>query len=631
MNKTKAQQSEKDWERIVWTDDIPCQACENPTYKWREIPWKKLECRVFKLQKRIYQASSRGDVKTVRGLQKLLMKSWSAKCLSVRRVSQDNQGKKTAGVDGVKSLTPKQRFDLIKQLQLGIKVSPTRRVWIPKPGTEEKRPLGIPTMKDRALQALVKLALEPEWEAVFEPNSTGFRSGRSTHDAVAAIFIAIKSQPKYMLDADISKCFDKINHEQLLRKLNTFPTLRRIIRAWLKAGVMDGEQMFPSISGTPQGSVISPLLANIALHGMEYRIKELAESFDIKRPNSKYQLPKRDKRKSISIIRYADDFVILHEDINAITKCKQVISEWLSEMGLELKPSKTRIAHTLYEHEGEKPGFDFLGYTIRQYQVGKYKTGKDTQGNPLGFKTIITPSKESQKRHYVQIAEVIEKHRGVSQAALIKNLNPLIRGWCNYFATVASSEVFSKMDTLMYWKLRKWANCRHRNKGQRWINQRYWQSIGNDNWVFATSQQESNPVCLLKHSATKIKDYVKVKGEASPYDGNLIYWSKRKGEHPQMPTRMAKLLKSQKGKCAHCGLFFKDEDVMEIDHIIPKSKSGLNEYKNFQLLHRHCHDNKTANDGSLGNQSDCNSVKPKPPVIPENYRWVDDMLVVTCV
>ncbi|MBD2458366.1 group II intron reverse transcriptase/maturase [Nostoc sp. FACHB-87] len=631
MNKTKAQQSEKDWERIVWTDDIPSQACENPTYKWREIPWKKLERRVFKLQKRIYQASSRGDVKTVRGLQKLLMKSWSAKCLSVRRVSQDNQGKKTAGVDGVKLLTPKQRFDLIKQLQLGIKVSSTRRVWIPKPGTEEKRPLGIPTMKDRALQALVKLALEPEWEAVFEPNSTGFRPGRSTRDAVAAIFIAIKSQPKYILDADISKCFDKINHKQLLRKLNTFPTLRRMIRACLKAGVMDGEQIFPAISGTPQGSVISPLLANIALHGLEYRIKELAESFDIKRRNGKYQLPKRDKRKSISIIRYADDFVILHEDINAITKCKQVISEWLSEMGLELKPSKTRIAHTLYEYEGEKPGFDFLGYTIRQYQVGKYQTGKDTQGNPLGFKTIITPSKVSQKRHYAQIAEVIEKHKGVSQAALIRNLNPLIRGWCNYFATVASSKVFSKMDTLVYWKLRKWAKGRHRNKGQKWINQRYWQSIGDDNWVFATSPQGSNPVRLLKHSATKIKDYVKVKGEASPYDGNLIYWSKRKGKYPQMPTRMAKLLKSQKGKCAYCGLFFKDEDVMEIDHIIPKSKSGSDEYKNLQLLHRHCHDHKTANDGSLGNQSDCNSVKPKPLVIPDNYRWVDDMLVMTYV
>lgn len=202
---------------------------ELPMYKWNEIPWQKLERNVFKLQKRIYKASRRGDVKTVRRLQKLLTKSWAAKCLSVRRVTQDNQGKKTAGVDGVKSLTPKQRLTLVNQLKLSTKAAPTRRVWIPKPGKEEKRPLGIPTMYDRALQALVKLALEPEWEARFEPNSYGFRPGRSSHDAIQAIYIAIRQKHKYVLDADIAKCFDKINHEQLLKKLNTYPTLRRQI------------------------------------------------------------------------------------------------------------------------------------------------------------------------------------------------------------------------------------------------------------------------------------------------------------------------------------------------------------------------------------------------------------------
>lgn len=630
--KTNARQSDKDWLRIVWTtDDIPYQACENPTVKWRDIQWKKVERWVFKLQKRIYQASRRGNVKTVRGLQKLLMKSQAAKLLSVRRVTQDNTGKKTAGVDGLKSLTPKQRFELVKELKLGSKVKPTRRVWIPKPGTEEKRPLGIPTMKDRALQALVKLALEPEWEAVFEPNSYGFRPGRSCQDAIEAIFSAIKQKAKFVLDADIAKCFDRIDHEQLLRKLNTFPTLRKQIRAWLKAGVMEGKQLFPTSEGTPQGGVISPLLANIALHGMENRIKELAESLDMKRSDGKYQLPRRDKRDSVSIIRYADDFVILHEDITAVQRCKEAISDWLKDMGLELKPSKTRIAHTLHEHEGEKPGFDFLGYTIRQYTVGKYRTGKDTKGKPLGFKTIITPSKENQKRHYAEIAEVIERYRGVSQAALISKLNPIIRGWCNYFSTIPSSKVFSKMDALVYWKLRKWARHRHRNKGEKWITRRYWHTIGGDNWVFATRQEGSNPLRLLKHSSTKIKDYVKVKGESSPFDGNLVYWSSRMGEHPEMPRRISILLKQQKGKCAHCGLFLKDGDLIEIDHIIPKSQGGKDEYKNWQLLHRHCHDKKTASDGSLGNKSGCNSTKPKPPVFPENYRWVDDMLVMTYV
>jgi RNA-directed DNA polymerase len=246
--------------------------------EWRQINWRKAEKAVFKLQKRIYRASNRGDVKTVRRLQKTLMKSWYARALAVRRVTQDNQGKKTAGVDGVKSLTPKQRLNLVGNLKLGTKVSPTRRVWIPKPGTEEKRPLGIPTMKDRALQALVKLALEPEWEARFEPNSYGFRPGRSCHDAIEAIFLSIRLKPKYVLDADIAKCFRPHRPRSTAQQMNTFPTIRRQVRAWLKAGVMDNMQYFDTSEGTPQGGVISPLLANIALHGMEERIKQYAET-----------------------------------------------------------------------------------------------------------------------------------------------------------------------------------------------------------------------------------------------------------------------------------------------------------------------------------------------------------------
>jgi len=277
--------------------------------EWKNIPWRKLERVVFKLQKRIYRASQRGDVKATRRLQKTLMKSWYARCLAVRRVTQDNQGKGTAGVDGVKTLSPVARLRLVANLELGSKAKPTRRVWIPKPGTEEKRPLGIPTMYDRALQALIKMALEPEWEMRFEPNSYGFRPGRSCQDAIEAIFTSINQKPKFVLDADIAKCFDRINHETLLRKLNTPPTIRRQIRAWLKSGVMDGKQLFPTSEGTPQGGVISPLLANIALHGMEERIKEYIVTCDLRRSDGKYQLSKRDKSDSISLIRYADDFV----------------------------------------------------------------------------------------------------------------------------------------------------------------------------------------------------------------------------------------------------------------------------------------------------------------------------------
>ncbi|MFZ1027556.1 MAG: reverse transcriptase domain-containing protein, partial [Limnoraphis robusta] len=290
--------------------------------EWNAINWRKLEKRVYKLQKRIYQASNRGDLKAVRRLQKTLMRSWSARCLAVRRVTQDNQGAKTAGVDGVKSLTPKQRIALTGKLKLGSKVSPTRRVWIDKPGKNEKRPLGIPTMYDRALQSLVKMALEPEWEAKFEPNSYGFRPGRSCQDAIVAIHTAINRKPKYVLDADIAKCFDCIDHKRLLSKLNTYPTLRRQVRAWLKSGVMDGIELFPTSEGTPQGGVISPLLANIALHGMEYRIKEFAKTLDMKNDKG-CQKSWQMKVQSLTLIRYADDFVILHEDINAVQRCKE--------------------------------------------------------------------------------------------------------------------------------------------------------------------------------------------------------------------------------------------------------------------------------------------------------------------
>jgi RNA-directed DNA polymerase len=227
--------------------------------EWKAIPWRKLERKVFKLQTRIFKAHRRGDLKTMRKLQKTLARSWSGKCLAVRRVTQDNQGKNTAGIDGVKSLSPQQRLDLAQSLSLFSKASPFRRVWIPKPGNpSEKRPLSIPTIANRALQALVKLALEPEWEALFEPNSYGFRPGRSAHDAIEAIFNAVSLKAKYVLDADVSKCFDQIDHRALLVKLNTSPTFHRLIKGWLNAGVLEAGHWIPSHTGASQGSVLTP-------------------------------------------------------------------------------------------------------------------------------------------------------------------------------------------------------------------------------------------------------------------------------------------------------------------------------------------------------------------------------------
>ncbi|ACK72702.1 RNA-directed DNA polymerase (Reverse transcriptase) [Gloeothece citriformis PCC 7424] len=600
-----------------------------PKLQWNQTNWKQLERRVFKLQKRIYQAASRGNVRTVRRLQKTLLRSWSAKMLAVRRVTQDNQGKKTAGVDGVKSLTPKQRMNLVGQLKLTCKTKPTRRVWIPKPGKDEKRPFLIPCMSDRALQALVKIALEPEWEAKFEPNSYGFRPGRGCHDAIGAIFNQLGAKAKYVLDADISKCFDKINHEKLLQKLNTFPTLRRQIRAWLKAGVMDGNKLFPTEEGTPQGGVVSPLLANIALHGMEEIIKSFAQNPGELR--QEFSNRGKGREQSISLIRYADDFVLIHESLAVVEKGKEIIETWLRELGLTLKPEKTQITHTLDKHQG-KVGFNFLGFNIRHYKRSRHKSMKNNKGISLGFTLTIKPTREKVLEHYKKLRDIVDAHKAISQIVLISKLNPIIRGWANYYNTVVSSKEKSLLDHLLFLKLSSWAKRRHPNKGVKEIMEKYWHIKQLGKWNFCTLKNGEPEILLLKHSEIHHKDHVKVKGNASPYDGDLIYWSTRMGANPLMPTRISTLLKKQKGKCAHCGLFFKEGDKLEVDHIIPKSLGGRDEYKNWQLLHRHCHDEKSTLDGSIGAKSGCNSAKPKPQsIFPENYRWIDDMLVRGCV
>jgi RNA-directed DNA polymerase len=567
--------------RMGWDNDIPIFLGIVDPQKWEELPWKKIEKKVHKLQTRIYRASSRGDTQAVRRLQKTLLKSWSAKCLAVRKITQDNTGKKTAGVDGIKSLSPDDRLELVNQIKLGNKVKPTRRIWIPK-SDGYQRPLGIPTIHDRTLQTLAKMTLEPEWEALFEANSYGFRPGRGCHDAIEAIFNHLKSKTKFVLDADISKCFDKIDHKALLEKIKTFPILRRQIKQWLKAGYIDGKELFPTEEGTPQGGSISPLLANIALHGIEELITE--------------KFPQKWKGKEIirripAVIRYADDFVVLHDDVEIIKECKVAISEWLSPMGLELKPSKTKISHSLNKFEGNT-GFDFLGFSIRQFETGTYRSAKSTNGNPLGFNTQIQPSKEKQKIHLKKVAEVIKSHTSNKQSDLIRELNPIVRGWANYYSTIFASEIFDKMDFLTWQKLRSWA-LRACPKTQKYkVFSKYWAKRGNENWRFSTE----HGLALAKYIDTKTKPHVKVKGSKSPYDGDYIYWASRMGKHPQISSRLASLLKKQKGKCEHCDLHFYEGDLIEIDHIIPVNQGGKDEYTNLQALHRHCHDTKTNHD-----------------------------------
>lgn len=503
------------------------------------------------------------------------MKSNAARLLAVRRVTQDNQGKKTAGVDGIKSVQPVKRLIMAKQVHpkhwKRQKARPVRRVWIPKPGKAEQRPLGIPTMLDRSKQALAKMALEPEWEAKFEPNSYGFRPGRSCHDAIAAIFLAIRYKPKYVLDADIKGCFDNISHKALLKKLRTSPQLRQAIKQWLRAGVLEGVDFTPTERGTPQGGVISPLLANIALHGMEEAITNGYRKMD----------------EAPAIIRYADDFVILHSDKEKLDRAADIIRTQLADMGLILSPSKTRVTHTLTPYQ-ENVGFDFLGFNIRQYPVGKTHTGKSTNGQPLGFKTIIKPSKEGIKRHLAETKRRIRQLRSRPQWQVIQELNPVIRGWSNYYRTVVSSEVYSGCDNVLFHQLRRWTKTRHPNKGSQWTRQKYWRTEGNRHWVFATPEGAK----LRTHGETHIRRHVKVRGKASPYDGNLLYWSQRLKTHPLLTGTLAKALQRQNGRCGWCGLLFTDEDIIEIDH--RDRNRNNNAPSNLFALHRHCHDERHA-------------------------------------
>jgi RNA-directed DNA polymerase len=501
---------------------------EKTSETWNRVPWKKLEQHCFRIQKRIYRASQRGNQRAVQKLQKLLMKSEAARMLAVRRVTQENQGKKTAGVDGVKSVKPKERLHMAQQLHPKYwkhsKSKPVRRVWIPKPGKDERRPLGIPTMFERGRQCLAKLALEPQWEACFEANSYGFRPGRSCHDAIGAIFNGIRFKPKFVLDADLKACFDNINQEALLEKLHTYTAMRHAIKGWLKAGVLENGVFTPTEAGTPQGGTISPLLANVALHGME----EVVQS----KRNRKHQ-------EQPILIRYADDLVLLHSDREKLKQAEQKLINWLADMGLYMNPKKTRITHTLTPYEG-KVGFDFLGFSVRQFPVGKTHTGKNTVGKPLGFKTIIRPSKEAIKRHILALNHRMKKMRSYPQWKLIKELNPVIWGWSNYYRAVVSSDTFSACDRHVWFQLQSWARRRHSRKKRSWIDAKYWKQVdGRDTFCTPLGAK------LRLHRDTMIQRHEKVRGTASPYDGNLLYWSQRLKAHPLMHARKAKLLHKQ--------------------------------------------------------------------------------------
>ncbi|GAC1564153.1 MAG: hypothetical protein NVS2B2_31080 [Ktedonobacteraceae bacterium] len=422
-------------------------------------------------QKLIAQACQRGDRQAVYVLQRQLMASEAARLLAVRRVAEENSGKHTAGVDGVKSLSLKERLAMASLIHPGNwhqqHPMPVRRVWIPKPGTTERRPLAILPMIDRCKQALVKLALEPEWEMQFEAHSYGFRPGRGTHDALAALLVAIEGRPAFVFNADIEGAFDYVNQSLVLEKLQTYPALKQLIHAWLTAGVIDGNTYSPSETGIAQGGVLSPLLMNVALHGMEAVVAEGTVSAD----SSKRPL----------LVRYADNFVIVHENLQELQRAVRRVRHWLATIGLQVRADKTHFTHTLTPFQGQV-GFDFLGFTIRQERAEKTLTNKRIQG----VRTLVTPSQEASKRHLAALDSKLLQLQASPQAQVIKELNPLITGWVAYYNGVIPTRIMSHYDDLMEQRLLRWAGKRHPGKAREWLLTRYWHAIGKQGSVFST-------------------------------------------------------------------------------------------------------------------------------------------------
>jgi RNA-directed DNA polymerase len=498
---------------------------------WDAVDWRGHEQNVRRLRQRIFKAAREQDWPKVRNLQKLMLRSRSNTLVSVRQVTQRNAGRKTAGIDGEVALTPEARAKVavrVHQSRSSWNPRAVRRVYIPKASNRAKlRPLGIPVIMDRCHQQRVRHALEPEWEARFEPRSYGFRPGRGCHDAIAAIFITCRgprAQRVWALDADLAAAFDRIDHDHLLGLLGSFPA-RDLIRGWLKAGVFEaGKGFAPTVEGTPQGGVISPCLLNVALHGLEeaagVRYWTSGTHAGTTRPGSPVA------------VRYADDVVVLCYSQEQAGQVKAWLAGWLAPRGLAFNEDKTKIVHL-------DEGFDFLGFSVRRYNR----------------KLLIKPSKAAIRRLRKRLAAETRTLRGGNAVAVAATLNPIIRGWAAYYRGVVSSRVFTALDDYM-WKLTyKWATWRHPNKPKRWIVGRYFGKFNkfrNDRWVFG---DRDSGACLVKFSWTAIERHVPVKGPASPDDPALAgYWAERRRRvKPPLDRYTLRLLSRQAGQCPLCG------------------------------------------------------------------------------
>ena len=485
-------------------------ACASPGLRpWQSINFDQCARQVRRLQARIVKASREGKHGRVKALQWMLTHSFSGQALAVKRVTE-NQGSKTSGVDGRLWRTPAAKVKAIHSLKRrGYKPQPLRRVYIPK-ANGKRRPLGIPTMKDRAMQALHLLALEPVSETHADRHSYGFRPARCTADAIGHCFVllSLKRSPQWVLEGDIKGCFDHISHEWMRANI---PTDRRVLQRWLKSGVIEDRKLFATEAGTPQGGIISPTLANMTLDGLE---KLLTKTFARKTAKGCTM------NSMVHLVRYADDFIITGKSKELLeNEVKPLVEQFLRDRGLELSQEKTCITHI-------SQGFDFLGQTLRKF----------------GDKLVVRPSTKNVKTFLEKVRGIIEQNRCARQVNLIAILNPVIRGWANYHRFVMSSSTFKKIDYHVWQKLWWWAQHRHPRKGRRWIKDRYFHSIGDRDWVFAAKKEpclktDKKPwIKLVFTTSVSCGSYPRIKTDANPFDPAWKPYFEKRRLHKKIAT-----------------------------------------------------------------------------------------------